>query len=81
MDELKIKNFQVNQIISLYEILDKDIESNYFDDVNQKINAENNVDPSQNIIKEDIEDKPEENEQEENDQEEKEEENDPEDLY
>ena len=79
LDELKIKNFQVNQIISLYEILDKDIESNYFDDVNQKINAENNVDPSQNIIKEDIDDKPEENEQEENEQEE--EENDPEDLY
>ena len=81
LDELKIKNFQVNQIISLYEILDKDIESNYFDDVKQKINAENNVDPSQNIIKEDIEDKPEENDQEENEQEEKEEENDPEDLY
>ena len=50
----------------------------------QKINAvdaEKNVDPSQNIIKEDIEDKPEENEQEENEQEEKEDDNDPEDLY
>ena len=80
LNELKLMNFQVNQIISLYEILGKDIENNYFDDVKQKIASENAVDPSQNVKSDDEgDDKQEDNEPEE--KEEEEEVNDAEDLY
>ena len=65
LNDLKLMNFQVNQIISLYEFLGKDIEQNFFNDVKQKISLENNdADPSQNVNQdeEDNEDeKPEEN--------------------
>ena len=42
LNELKSINIHINQIISLYDYLGKDIEDNYFDDVEQKINSENN---------------------------------------
>ncbi len=40
LNELKSKNFKINQISSLYDALGKDIEKNYFDDVIEKIKNE-----------------------------------------
>ena len=40
LNEFKSFDVRVNQIISLYEILGKDIEDNYFDDVEQRIKDE-----------------------------------------
>ena len=41
LNKLKSTNVQINQIISLYEYLGKDIDDNYFDDVKLKIKSEN----------------------------------------
>ena len=82
LNELKSMNIQINQIISFYEILGRDIEDNFFDDVKQKIEAESQPDPSSNIQNEE-ENKLEENNgiEENEDEEEQKEENDVEDLY
>ena len=54
LNELKSMNIQINQIISVYENLGKDIEKNFFDDVKQKIAAESSpVIPSEPIPEED----------------------------
>lgn len=39
---MKLINIHINQIISFYDYLGKDIEDNYFDDVEQKIKSETN---------------------------------------
>ena len=82
LNELKSMNIQINQIISFYEILGRDIEDNFFDDVKQKIEAESQPDPSSNNQNEE-ENKLEENNgiEENEDEEEQKEENDVEDLY
>ena len=43
LNELKSIKAQINQIISLYDALGKDIEDNLFDDVKQKIEEEKNA--------------------------------------
>ena len=43
LNELKSINIQINQVISLYETLGKDIEDNFFYDVKQKIEEEMNL--------------------------------------
>ena len=40
ISELKLINAQINQIISLYEVLGKDIENNFCDDVREQIDKE-----------------------------------------
>ena len=42
LNELKLWNVQINQIIPLYEYLGKDIDDKYFDDVKKRIENENN---------------------------------------
>ena len=37
LNELKLCNIKINQIITLYEFLGKDIEENFFDDVKEII--------------------------------------------
>ena len=82
LNELKSMNIQINQIISLYENLGKDIEKNYFDDVIQKINAESEPAPITNPYPEENEENAEENAEENQVEEaENEEQNDIEDLY
>ena len=65
LNELKLINAKINQIISLYEILGKDIEDNFCEDVKKKIEIEeekdNNYDndafpPNRNEESEDSED-------------------------
>ena len=42
LNEFKLLNIHINQINILYDYLGKDIDDNYFDDVEQKIKVENN---------------------------------------
>ena len=77
LNELKSMNIQINQIISVYENLGKDIEKNFFDDVKQKIAAE-----SSPVIPPDLTPEEDKGSQEEPQEEEEEkEDNDVEDLY
>ena len=39
LNELKLMNFKINQIVSLYEYLGTDIEEDFFDDVENKKNS------------------------------------------
>jgi len=43
LNELKLWKVQINQIIPLYEFIEKDIEDNYFDDVKKRIENEKNA--------------------------------------
>ena len=53
LNELKSINIQINQVISLYETLGKDIEDNFFYDVKQKIEEEMNLNNIQESEEED----------------------------
>ena len=47
-DALKLMNIQINQIISLYELLGKDIEDKFFDDVKKKDEEEEPAEEDEN---------------------------------
>ena len=63
LNELKSINIHINQIISLYDYLGKDIDDNYFDDVEQKIRSETNQ-----IIDNDLDDEENKNKSEDNEE-------------
>jgi len=48
LNELKLINAQINQIISLYEILGRDIEDNFCDDVKEQIENEKSINNENN---------------------------------
>ena len=50
--ELKLMKFKINQIIPLYDVLGKEIENNFFDDVKRKIEEENEEEKEKEIGKE-----------------------------
>jgi hypothetical protein len=50
LNQLKLNNAKISQIISLYEILDNDIEDNFYDDVKKQFNKTKNIENDIRII-------------------------------